>query len=778
MSVRNMISADRLRIRRPLVWCAAGAGLGVLMGLRLPLEAAGWLLGAAGTLGILLVFARPRGPALPLAAAAALLLAFCARTCAVMHTALPAAGSYTVEGVVLQTPRVRENGRHVAVHLRDVTLTAGDGSRSAAEGLYWTAYVDEGYALPVPGTTVRAEGRLYLPSGQRNPEGFDFGLYLKQNHMTAGLYNSGEYETVPDPPFSLRTWLIRLKYALVGRLDAAFGEFAALPKALLLGEREALSEEDRQAFTRVGIAHVLAVSGLHISLLVSAIRLLVGRFLSGRKQLWLFGVFLALYALLLDLRASVVRASILTFAYLYTRARGRKGDSLSALALAFMVILLISPVDLLSAGFQLSFAAALGIILLNRPVRRLTDRLVGRRAGGLLASTVSAVAGTALPSIQTYHCFSVASLLFSPIVCALLAYILPLCLAVLALSFLWMDAARALAFPVGWILKRLLDGVSLAAGWPGMSVNCPRIPYAFYPLVGALLWLCSGYAPERFRGRRRWMLLSVLLAAGTVVHLCTLDRGVRYIQMDVGSADCAVIQDGRHTTVIDCGEDGRDLSDYLLAAGRHADVLVLTHLHADHCFGAQALMDNGIGIDLLVLPQGAESMAVSEEALALLDALRAYCREVRFVSAGDGWHTGRTSAEVLWPEDGKTRAGRDANDYCLCLRYTMENTVFLLTGDLTGLYEDRARCDADILKVAHHGGKTSTSESFLAEVTPQAAIISVADTREAADPEGEMQRRLRQAGAGVYTTAAGGAVFVDVSPSGYTVTQFLGEDTE
>ena len=128
-------------------------------------------------------------------------------------------------------------------------------------------------------------------------------------------------------------WVALLSFALLRDWRAM--------NALLLGEREALSEEDRQAFARVGIAHVLAVSGLHISLLVSAIRLLVGRFLSGRKQLWLFGAFLALYALLLDLRASVVRASILTFAYLYTRARGRKGDSLSALALAFMVILLV-----------------------------------------------------------------------------------------------------------------------------------------------------------------------------------------------------------------------------------------------------------------------------------------------------------------------------------------------------------------------------------------------------------------------------------------------------
>ena len=144
-----------------------------------------------------------------------------------------------------------------------------------------------------------------------------------------------------DGLFSLsvedRAWLIRLRYRLLDHLDQAFGENSALPKALLLGERDALREEDRAAFTDLGIAHVLAVSGLHISLIVAALSLLVRRFLSVRRQLWLFWAFLLVYVLLLDLRASVLRAAILTFSYLYVRARGRSSDPLSVLSLASLM---------------------------------------------------------------------------------------------------------------------------------------------------------------------------------------------------------------------------------------------------------------------------------------------------------------------------------------------------------------------------------------------------------------------------------------------------------
>ena len=778
MWARFTQSINRIRIRRPLVWLAFAAGLGTLAGEGLPGSLLPFWLGFTGLIVLLAALLRPRGAALAVLLAVATGLIFTARAACFFDRTVPPDGEYTVEGVVLQAPQLRTLDGHLTVQLRDVTLTDAAGQARALDGVYWTAYVDTAYIPPAPGDTVRVSGRLYAPSGQRNPYGFDFRRYLLQNHMTAGFYNSGEYEAVPEAPATPLKLAVRLRYALLSRLDTAFGERAALPKALLMGERIALAEEDRTAFARIGIAHVLAVSGLHISLIVTALGLLTRRFLSGRQQLWFFAIFLLSYAALLDFRASVVRASILTFAFLFSRSRGRSGDSLSAMALAFILILALSPVELSSSGFQLSFAAALGIVLLYQPVHRVVGRALGRKTGGLMASTLSAVAGTALPSIQTFHCFSLAGLLFSPVACALLTLLLPLCLAVLLLSCVWMDAARLLAWPVGLALRLMSDGVAIAARWPYMSLNCPSIPWPFIPLIVTAIVLFSSYAPRRWRGKRRAVLLAALFVCGSVLHLCTIDRGVSYLQLDVGSADCAVIQDGRHTTVVDCGEDGRDLSAYLLATGRRVNVLALTHLHADHCFGAQSLMDNGIPIDRLVLPVGANEAAVTQEALDLLARLEAYCGEVVTVSAGDTWMTLRTSARVLWPDQNSIRPGQDANNYSLCLDVRLESTTLLLTGDLTGAYEPYVRAHADILKSAHHGSRSSNTADFLAYTAPQTVIISVSATADAARPDGEVQARVKAAGADVYTTAACGMIRVVPGPAGYRVIRFIGEGSE
>lgn len=731
-----------------------------------------WL-AIAGALLALTLLLRPRGAMAALAAACVTALLFCARTGAVMRDTLPPEGSYTAQGIVQQTPRLRDDGRHIAVQLRDVTLTGGDGSVFSLDGLYWTAYVDPEAPLPTPGSAISASGRLYAPSGQRNPYGFDFRLYLKQNHMSAGFYNSGEYTVTDGTPPSLRARIIRLRYRLLDQIALVFREHAALPMALLLGERDAMTDEDRAAFTRVGIAHILAVSGLHISLIVAALTLLLRPFLSPGKQLWVVGGFLLLYALLLDLRPSVVRAGILTFGYLSVRARGRQGDPLSVLAVAMLLILWLTPSDLLSAGFQLSFAAALGLVLLSRPVRRLTSRFLGKTAGGLFSATLSAVAGTALPSIQTFHSFSLAGLLFSPIVCAALSVLLPACMALLLFSAVWLDAARLLAVPVGWTLDAMTRGVGMAAALPMMSVNCPSIPWPFYPLIIAGIILFSSYAPARLRGVRRWAILGALLVAGSAAHLLTIDRGLAYLQLDDGNADCAVLQDARHTTVVDCGDDGQDLCNYLLATGRRVQTLVLTHLHTDHCLGAQALMDSRIPIDCLIIPDGAEKAQLSDEALALLERLKAYCAETRVVAAGDSWQTPRASYQVLWPAQGAVRPGQDANDYSLCLRCTMADTAFLLTGDLSGRYEGYAADAADVLKVAHHGSRSSSSAAFLADVRPQTAIISVSANADAARPDGEVPGRLHDIGAAVYTTAGCGAIRVDVFSGGYTVRPYL-----
>ncbi|MBQ8081548.1 MAG: ComEC/Rec2 family competence protein [Clostridia bacterium] len=759
---------------RPLVPVAVFGGLGVLVGLFLP-EVPALLLLWGCLVGMLLgALSRPLRIK---AVYGAMLAVFCLlglRAQLASNAQLPPEGVYRATGAVAELPGWDEETGHATVRLRDVTLTAEDGSAYAVSGAYWSYYGEEGAALPQPGTLVGLEARLYHPSGQRNPYGFDFRQYLRQNGMTIGLYNQGAFEQGGEAR-GLSYWMLRLRGRLIGRLDALYGENGALPKALLFGSRQELSVRTRQAFARSGVAHVLAISGLHITLLTSALYLLLRKFLPLRPRFWATAAFLLLYCLLLGFRASVVRAAVLTLCAGADRLRGRRSDPLSALSLAFLTVLLINPYELTAVGFQLSFLAVFGMVLLAPGFGRLFRRL-GRRVSAALASTFSAGVGTLIPATQAFHYLSLSGLLFSPLVCALMYVLLPGYALSLLLSFLSWPVGRLIATALGFLSAALERAAFWVSELPYASVNVPSIPWPLIPCFAVLVFCLSPYAA--LGRRRRVALCLALLALGSAVHLATLDRGLSYTQLDVGSEDCAILQDGRRTVAVDCGTDGEDLTAYLLATGRSLDAVVLTHLHTDHCLGLNTVLDAGIRVGQVILPVGAEDQRVSAAALALMERVRSSGIPVRTVGAGDDIVVGRIRMEALWPIDGMVRPGQDANRYSLTARCELGGLSLLLTGDLLGEYERYAAAPADILKVAHHGSAAGTGDGFLDVVSPRTALISVSRTSPAAEKEGETQKRLRERGVPIYTTASCGAIRLEPTADGWTVKPFIGMKEE
>ncbi len=758
---------------RPLAVFALCAGAGALAGRWLP--RAPFFLGAAGALaGLLLWLSGLHRPRVRRAGVCVLtLFLFMLRSGEYYHRALPPAGEYTVTAIVREEPSVRMEDGHVAVPLRSAALFDDAGRGFSVSGAYWTWYFGAGEApaLPRAGDTVRFRARLYHPQGQTNPYGFDFRQYLLQRGITAGLYSDGSFETPAGQTGDLRARVSRVRGELTALTDRLFGADSALPKALLFGARQDLSEETQEAFSRAGVAHVLAVSGLHVSLLTGALGLLFGRLLSRKGRFWAALVFLAGYCLLLDFRASVVRASVLTACLLYGRAQKRRADSFSALSLSFMLIVFMQPADLISVGFLLSFGAVLGMLLLGGRLERAFRPYLGKSISAALSAALSASVGTVVPISGLFHYVSLIGLVLSPLLCALLGVLLPLYLGITALGFVWLPAAQPAAALAGQVSAWLIEAVNRAAALPYASVNVPALPWPFLPAFVLAIWCLSPLCG--LKTRKRLALFGAAFALGCAVNLVTVDRGVSYTQFDMGAADCAVLQDGRRTVVVDTGEDGQDLSAYLLSTGRTVDLLVLTHLHMDHAGGAAELLRRGIPIRQVVLPQGAENQQVAPEALALVETLRARGIPVAEAAAGDVFSMGAWRLTALWPPGDGVRAGQDANDMCLVLEAQARETSFLLCADITETYEMYVAQPADILKVAHHGSVHSTSEAFLEQVNPQAALISTGANHSAARESGAVPQRLKGQGIPCYTTASGGALRVDVREGSFTVTPFV-----
>ena len=737
----------RIRPRRWLAHLALAFGAGIYLGYRLPPLPVWWA--ALGLSALWLMLLRRQGRAVYPACMALAVLLGLARCSLAAHPALPPEGACRVTAAVTGEAIVRETDGRVAVYLKDVRLSGHPGTYRA----YWTYWPREADApVPLDGQRVTFAGRLYHPSGQVNPHGFNFRLYLLQKGVTLGLTGCEEMTLEPLGQTAPRSILLRLRRGIRARLDALMPQHSPLAAALLLNDKSDLPEDTARSFRLAGVAHVLAVSGLHVMILFSCVTLLLRRFSpSQRTVLAVGGVLLGFYSLLVGAQAAVLRAGVLMVFLQAGRIARRRLDRLTALAAAFALLLMLRPLDLFQAGFQMSFSAVLAMIMLGDRLRQLARRLPAAWMRKLLQTygvTVCAAVGAALPISWYYHRVSVIGLLINPVIGLAVTLLLPL--GMLALSAVWFPAAAGLGKALSLFCAGMVGLVERSAALPFSSVAVPRLPVYALAAGAAVLLLLTRYV--LLSVRRRALLGICLVALAGAGMALTANRDVCYIQFSEGSADAAVIEDGRKTIVIDAAENGTDLAEYLLSEGRGADWVILTHLHADHVLGLQALLEQQVPIGAVYLSTEAFATPVAESCRAVLQAVQDAGIPIRTICAGDQLRTERVAIDVLWPQRGGANALADANDFALALEIRLDGVSLLQMSDVSGAYELYAARPARVIKAAHHGSASSTGERFLAAVQPAAALIS---TRKASD---QTLQRLAEAGVMVYDTNEHGAL--------------------
>lgn len=638
------------------------------------------------------------------------------------HPALPAEGDYAVRGTITQEIALAEDGQ-VQTVLTGVTL---NGKR--ASDAYWTFYLGEDEALPAwlqPGVSVAMTAKVYHPNGRMNPGGFNFKEYLLQRGIDIGLY--GAEELVPtEAAFSLRGWLASVRHDLSLRLMAVMGEEAgSYAAAMLLGTRDFLPEDDRAAFNELGIAHILSVSGYHVSVLAGMLLLLLRPLPIGRKGR--FGVealVLLAYCLLTGGNAPVIRAAGLLLWRAFSRLRNRQILPLHLLCATALAQLLFNPTLLTSASFQLTYGAMLGLTLVYPWLKtRVSCRSrISQRLWEAFAASLAAQLGILLPQLYWFGELPLFAILLNMAVLALAGTLMALywvTLAALPIPGLRMLLGRASSIATALMLRavRMLAAQDFTALWI-------RQPDAFTLSGWALLiWGLSSLVPRSIaRHRPKILLLGAVLTALLLVPLPQTDTS--YTQFSVGNADAAVLQDKDVTVVIDTGEDGQALASYLHQRRQTVETLIITHLHIDHAGGIEALLAEGVPVEVCYLPADAEIPVIDEEVLPLIDALRMTGTEFRFLHRGDVIELPSGRLTALWPEAGRVSALHDANDVCLVLQADIAGVTMLLASDLPGVYEKYISVPADVLKVAHHGSADSTTPEFLAAVDPQILLLS------------------------------------------------------
>ncbi|HYH80056.1 MAG TPA: DNA internalization-related competence protein ComEC/Rec2 [Longimicrobium sp.] len=589
--------------------------------------------------------------------------------------------------------------------------------------------------------------------------------------------------TVIAPPDFARHPLLALRGRAERQIRRLFPRNAALADALILGRRETLDRDLADRFAASGLVHLLAISGTHVAL-VGAVLVLLGRVLRLRRDptIWLTILLITLYLAMIGAPPSAVRSGIMTALALLTAVLQRPSAPLAIVAAAALAILAMDPMTALDAGFQLSYAGVLGIMLLRRP---LLDRIPERLRRGWTKSVaeslvVSVAAFVATAPVAAQHFGQVApiSIIANLPAIPLSSLALVGIGAACALEPLSPALARVVADGAALALDGMQSVVDVAVAVPGGHAAVAR-PQWWVWAAAALAFLLALELAGRMRRRVRWALAP--LAAGAALLLLPLAaapaRGLEIAFIDVGQGDAvAIMTPAGRWLLVDAGpwdEDfdagSRRVLPWLRARGaRRIEALVLTHPHLDHVGGAPAVLRE-IAVGRLIDPGLAFGTSVYR------DVLRA--AEERHVA----WNAARrdrvlridgVELRFLWPAADVLDAPEDPNDISAVIQVRYGEFSALLTGDapafveeaLVRHYGDGLR--SQLVKAGHHGSRTSTSDAWLRAVDPALAVISCGRRNRYGHPAPETMDRLRADGVQVARTDEDGTVVVHVAPGG------------
>jgi competence protein ComEC len=635
------------------------------------------------------------------------------------------------------------------------------------------------------GERVRFRARLRRISAFGNPGELDWvGWNARRGvFVSAFVWDGRDVEVLsPTPPATLAERWERLR-ARVTAAAARNGRSGALVAALVTGERRLLDEADARAVRAAGLAHVLAISGLHLGLVGGGVFWLVHRALL-ETRLARAGIDVARGAALAGVTAtlaytgisgggvSVARASLMAVAAAAAVWRGRRASGASAMAAAALAISVAMPGVAREAGFQLSFAAVLAIAAYGAALRRR-----GRRPAAIRGAIE-----------LSFLCWAVSS----PIVAqhfgrvALYGAAATLVAAPLATAIVAAGLAGAAAIAVG--LAALSDPLFLAAAWAADALllaarGCAEMPAAELRVVapGPLAAAAAAAAPLSLlceaSARRTLALsaLSVLVIAG----LAALHDRYRSDRLDVhflavGQGDSTVVRlPGGRVAVIDAGAPGRGalvVAPFLRRERiRRVDYLIATHAQDDHAGGIGELLGE---VEVAELWTAAGQCGVAtfaelresaqQRGVALVEVGRAGLP----VRAGQRW---RLSA--LWPRDAVGEC--DDNDRSVVVSVEFAGRRVLLGGDIEARAEaalvgavGREALAADVVSAPHHGSRTSSSPPFVAATSPRVVVASAGQGNRYGFPTAETRERYRRIGARFLTTAVDGAVRVRIDALG------------
>lgn len=646
--------------------------------------------------------------------------------------------------------------------------------------------------------------QLQRPLPATNPGGFSYARYLqhRQIYWLGRIESWSQLRRLTQSNGDVRVLIDDWRKQVAKRIDHLFpAPTAGLVQSMVIGEREKVAFELEELYTLSGIIHLLSISGLHVTLLIGGCYYILTRLRLARETAaLLLLLLLPIYVLFTGAEPPTVRAGLMSGLSLLAIYFGQRQELLSFFAFALWLQLCWNPYQLWEPGFLLSYVITLVLIEVAPHLASSRSNLYERVKQMIQISVLAELA--ALPIVITFfHQNSLfawlGDILFVPILTLLL---FPASLFVLILSLIWMNGASWLASWIAFLLDHLHQFLNFLkplflwqASWSEPSLLW-IVLYVGILILVCLLWI-SRHA--RYTMKHRWLAVCTLALLLFYAHLpaAIKEQETRLTFLDVGQGDSIILESANgRVMVIDGGgqpnfarerwqkrrqpyDVGRRVVNYLRYRGiQKIDNLVLTHGDYDHLGGLQTVTKQ-LSVQRVIRNNQAPHSVAEQQLVSLWRQQQIPIYQIDR-GAQEKWAPGIV-IRFYNPAHLYQQAMRNENDASLCIELLIHGQRLLLTGDIEASGEAVMQKllpshPIMLLKVAHHGSRTSSTPAWLDHIQPQHAVISVGRQNRFGHPAPEVVTRLRQRGIHIWRTDQQGAITFRFASQHVSVETVLG----
>ncbi len=606
---------------------------------------------------------------------------------------------------------------------------------------------------------------IKLPNQKLNFGGFDYRKYLTgKNVFFQGSVNGKDVEFISDLPLNPFRLSLKVNETICNKIDEKFSDKSAgLFKGILLGDKSDLQEDALDEFRDSGLSHVLAVSGLHLTLITMLIGLLLKR-TPRYIKIPILSVAIISFVFITGFSASVLRASIMLLMIYISDLIYAESDTLTNISLAALLIFILNPNSLFDTGFILSFSATIGIVTLYKPINGLLSDKIPGYFRDCFSLSVGAQIGALPFMVLSFGKLTTMAFISNLLITVLLPFIYVL----LGASFIVPVVIPATEF----VAEIFYKWAKLCSVIPGQVLH---VPVNVFVVSG--LFVITGFSVFNSLFKNKKIPVAGV-CAGILITLFSSfleivpPDNTTITFLNVGQADCALIEthDGNRF-LVDCGTEYYGETEVVTYLNRNGvynlDAIFISHFNSDHSGGLISILSE-IETDAVYIP---DTLDVGKHQYEMLMFAEKEDVNVITLGTGDTVEFSDINISVLSPGRGTEKDGE--NDSSLVLKVQNEDASVIFTGDIA---QDQklSDCDADILKVSHHGSKNGSTEEFLKKCTPELAVISLGENNMYGFPKQETIDKIKVYTDRIYRTDLNGTIKIICDDRKYEIRTLQG----